>query len=61
VTAYYVPRTASPADWVAFACHAGPSGPLGASRPPLNEGIVEDAAYARRAQQLIARAVDETM
>jgi hypothetical protein len=40
-------HAADPDDWLATACQT-------ASGRVLNQGIVEDAAYWRRAQQLIA-------
>jgi hypothetical protein len=40
-------HAADPDDWLATACHTQ-------SGRVLNQGIVEDAAYWRRAQQLIA-------
>lgn len=52
--AYYAPHDTEPAAWIEHACrscHVDHS---------LNRGIVEDVAYARRVQQLITGAIDET-
>src|SRR5689334_19845318 len=44
--AYYAPHEADPTDWVELACRSCQADHI------LNRGIVEDVAYARRAQQL---------
>jgi hypothetical protein len=45
LTAHFTPQTEMDSDWVKFVCHLTPF--------PLNRGLVEDAAYWRRAKQLI--------
>jgi hypothetical protein len=52
--AYYAPHDAEPTDWVELACRSCQADHI------LNRGIVEDVAYARRAQQLITEAIGET-
>lgn len=52
--AYYAPHNAEPADWVELAYRSCQADYV------LNRGIVEDVAYARRAQQLIAEVTGET-
>jgi hypothetical protein len=47
LVAYFTPRTEMDHDWVRFVCHLASS--------PLNHGLVEDAAYWRRAKQLIVQ------
>ena len=52
--AYYALHDAETTDWVELACRSCQAGHI------LNRGIVEDVAYARRAQQLITEATNET-
>lgn len=52
--AYYAPHDTETTDWVELACRVCQAEHI------LNRGIVEDVAYAWRAQELIAGAISET-